>query len=622
MLNRLEEPEAAAIIARVTGNNVLPADLMAEIVGRTDGIPLFVEEMTKAILEAQSEVAAPALTIPASLHASLMARLDRLGWAKEVAQIGSAIGREFSHALLAAVARKPEAELGTALEGLVAAGLLLRQGMPPHSIYQFKHALVQDAAYGTLLREPRRAFHARIVEVLEEQFAEIAKNQPELLAQHCDAAELLEKAALYWRAAGEQAVHRGANIEAIEHFQRALLRNTQRSESTDRLRTELAILSQLGPALMSIHGWAAPAVGEALERATNVARQLEASRDLASPLTSLWLFRYARGELNRSDEISDELFRIARKLDDPEVTLQAHHSAAPSQWIRGFHLEANRHFETCLALYDEDRDAQHRYRYIGHDPAVCAMSVGASVKWALGCPDEAARMEQSALVLARRLQHIPSLAHALSFNAQSQALRRDVAAVAASASELVPICQEYKLAQPGALAMIDLGWALVHLGDRSEGFARLAEGLDQLDRIGVRIWLSRARRMNAEAYLAAERYDEGLQEVSCAINIANEIGVKGDIPRLYLVQGELFLRTSGRNLEMTENCFRSALEIAEAQGARGWVLRAMTSMAGLLADRGERAQARDRLAEIYADFEEGFDTPDLHDARVLIDQLS
>ncbi|MGC2080637.1 MAG: adenylate/guanylate cyclase domain-containing protein [Xanthobacteraceae bacterium] len=622
VLNRLEEPEAAAIIARVTGNNVLPADLMAEIVGRTDGIPLFVEEMTKAILEAQSEVAAPALTIPASLHASLMARLDRLGWAKEVAQIGSAIGREFSHALLAAVARKPEAELGTALEGLVAAGLLLRQGMPPHSIYQFKHALVQDAAYGTLLREPRRAFHARIVEVLEEQFAEIAKNQPELLAQHCDAAELLEKAALYWRAAGEQAVHRGANIEAIEHFQRALLRNTQRSESTDRLRTELAILSQLGPALMSIHGWAAPAVGEALERATNVARQLEASRDLASPLTSLWLFRYARGELNRSDEISDELFRIARKLDDPEVTLQAHHSAAPSQWIRGFHLEANRHFETCLALYDEDRDAQHRYRYIGHDPAVCAMSVGASVKWALGCPDEAARMEQSALVLARRLQHIPSLAHALSFNAQSQALRRDVAAVAASASELVPICQEYKLAQPGALAMIDLGWALVHLGDRSEGFARLAEGLDQLDRIGVRIWLSRARRMNAEAYLAAERYDEGLQEVSCAINIANEIGVKGDIPRLYLVQGELFLRTSGRNLEMTENCFRSALEIAEAQGARGWVLRAMTSMAGLLADRGERAQARDRLAEIYADFEEGFDTPDLHDARVLIDQLS
>jgi class 3 adenylate cyclase/tetratricopeptide (TPR) repeat protein len=622
VLKRLEQAEAAAIIARISGNKVLPADLTAEIVGRTDGIPLFVEEMTKAVLEAQSEAVTPALTVPASLHGSLMARLDRLGSAKEVAQIGSAIGREFSDALLAAVACKPEAELGSALDGLVAAGLLLRQGVPPHSTYLFKHALVQDAAYGTLLREPRRALHTRIIETLESQFAEVGKHQPELLAQHCDAAERFEKAAVYWRTAGEQAAHRGANVEAIEHFRRALLRNSQRSESADRLRTELAILSQLGPALMSIHGWAAPEVGEVLERATTVARQLEASRDLAPPLTSLWLFRYARGELSQSDEISGELFRIARKLDDSELTLQAHHAAAPLRWARGFHLEADKHFESCLALYDEARDVQHRYLYMGHDPAVCATTVLASVKWVLGFPDQALQLEQRALVLARRLQHIPSLAHALSFNAHSQVLRRDFAAVAASAGELMPICQEYKLAQPGALAMIDLGWALVHLGDIKGGFARLAEGRNQLDRIGVRIWLSRGKRMNAEACLAAERYDEGLQEVRRAISIANDIGLHGDIPRLRLLQGELLLHTSGRNLEATEGCFRLALEVAEAQGARGWVLRTMTSMARLLAERGEKALARDRLAAIYADFEEGFDTPDLHDARVLIDQLS
>lgn len=622
MLNRLEEPEAAAIIARVTENKALPAHLMAEIVRRTDGIPLFVEEMTKAVLEAQNETAAPALRVPASLHGSLMARLDRLGSAKEVAQIGSAIGREFSDALLAAVARKAESELRSALDGLVAAGLLLRQGVPPHLTYLFKHTLVQDAAYGTLLREPRRALHARIIEALENQFVDIAKGQPELLAQHCDAAERYEKAAVYWRTAGEQAAHRGANVEAIEHFRRALLRNAQRSESIDRLHAELAILSQLGPALMSIHGWAATAVGEVLERATRVARRLEASRHLASPLTSLWLFRYARGELSQSDEISEELFRIARKLDDPELTLQAHHAAAPLRWVRGFHLEANGHFESCLTLYDEARDAQHRYLYMGHDPAVCATTVLASVKWALGFPDQAARLEQKALALARRLQHIPSLAHALSFNAHSQVLRRDFAAVVASAEELLPICQEYKLAQPGALAMIDLGWALVHLGEIREGFARLAEGRNQLDRIGVRIWLSRSKRMNAEAYLAAERYDEGLEEVGRAISAANEIGLQGDIPRLCLLQGELLLHTSRRNVEMTEGCFRSAVETAEAQQARGWVLRAMISMAGLLAERGERALARDRLAAIYADFEEGFDTTDLHDARVLIDRLS
>ena len=203
-LNRLGERDAAAIIERLVGNKELPADVMAEIVERTDGIPLFVEEMTKAVLEAESEgearrtaaaVPSPTLAVPASLHASLMARLDRLGPAKEVAQIGAAIGREFSHALLAAVVRKPEAELGSALDRLIAAGLLFRQGVPPHATYLFKHALVQDAAYGTLLREPRRALHARIAETLESQFAEIAENQPELLARHCTEAGLIEKAA-------------------------------------------------------------------------------------------------------------------------------------------------------------------------------------------------------------------------------------------------------------------------------------------------------------------------------------------------------------------------------------------------------------------------------------------
>jgi len=622
VLNRLGEREAGAIIARVAGNRILPPKVMTEIVERTDGVPLFVEEMTKAVLEAKSEATTKELAVPASLHGSLMARLDRLGSAKEVAQIGAAIGREFSDALVSALARKPAAELGAALDSLVAAGLLLRQGVPPHSSYLFKHALVQDAAYETLLREPRRALHARIAETLEKQFADIAKNRPELLAQHCDNAGWSEKAAFYWRLAGEQAAHRGANVEAIEHFRRALLRNADRTESSEHLRTELAILSQLGPALMSIHGWAAPAVGEVLERATNVARQLEASRDLAAPLTSFWLFRYARGELDQSDAISDEIFRIARKLNDPELTLQAHHAAGPLRWVRGFYSDASEHFESCLALYNEDHHAQHRYRYMGHDPAVCAMCVGASVKWALGYPAQAAKLERDALSLARRLQHIPSLAHVLSFNAQSQILRRDVAAVAASASELLPICQEHKLAQPGALAMVDLGWALVQGGEIGDGFAQLEEGLGQVNRIGLRIWLPRVRRTIAEACLASERHDKGLEEVDYAMRIADEIGLQFEKPRLHLLHGALLLRASRRNFEMAEGCFRLALGTADAQGARGWALRAMTSLAILMAERGERLQARDHLAAIYADFAEGFDTPDLQEAKALLDQLN
>ena len=230
-LNRLGEREAAAIVARLAGDKEVPADVMAEILQRTDGIPLFVEEMTKAVLEADSEgearrtlaaVPSPAVAVPASLHASLMARLDRLGTAKEVAQIGAVAGREFSHALLAAVAGKPEDQLQSALDRLMAAGLLFRQGMPPHATYLFKHALVQDAAYGTLLREPRRALHARIAETLESQFAEIAENQPELLARHCAEAGLIEKAASLWGKAGQRSLSRSALVEAIEQLTRAL----------------------------------------------------------------------------------------------------------------------------------------------------------------------------------------------------------------------------------------------------------------------------------------------------------------------------------------------------------------------------------------------------------------
>ena len=222
-LNRLGERQAAAIIARLVGNKDLPAEVMAEIVERTDGIPLFVEEMTKAVLEAEGEgdarrtvaaVPSPALAVPASLHASLMARLDRLGPAKGVAQVGAAIGREFSHPLLAAVMRKPEAELGSALDRLIDAGLLFRQGVPPHATYLFKHALVQDAAYGTLLREPRRALHARMAETLEGQFADIAESQPELLARHCTEAGLIEKAVSFWRTAGQRSLARSRLLKA------------------------------------------------------------------------------------------------------------------------------------------------------------------------------------------------------------------------------------------------------------------------------------------------------------------------------------------------------------------------------------------------------------------------
>ena len=284
-LNRLAQRDIDAMIDRVVGNKQLPANIRQDIIERTDGIPLFVEEMTKAVLEAEGEsevrrtaasVPSPALAVPASLHASLMARLDRLGHAKELAQIGAAIGREFSHALLAAVVRQPEAEIRSALDRLIAAGLLFRQGVPPHATYLFKHALVQDAAYGTLLREPRRALHARIAETLETQFAEIAESQPELLARHCTEAGLIEKAAGLWGKAGQRSLARSALVEAAAQLTRALDQIAALPGTPALRREQIKLQVALANALMHVKGYAAPETKAALEQARLLMEQAEA----------------------------------------------------------------------------------------------------------------------------------------------------------------------------------------------------------------------------------------------------------------------------------------------------------------------------------------------------------
>src|SRR5262249_2463013 len=335
-------------------------------------------------------------------------------------------------------------------------------------------------------------------------------------------------------------------------------RNAKRSAGVESARTELAILSQLGPALMSVHGWAAPEVGEILERASNVAQQLESSRDLAAPLIGLWLFRFTRGEFERADQICDEMFRIARELNDSEIALQAHHATYPMRWARGLYSQASKHVEDCIALYDEQCHAHHRYHYIGHDPGVCAMTIGASVKWALGYPAQAAELERNGLVLARRLHDAPSLAHARFWSAESQLLRGEIAAVAATARQLLGLCEEYRLAQYRASALVALGWALVHVGEVTEGLTRLKEGIAQLNRTGTRIWFSRVKTALAEACLAAGHYDEGLEQASQALSNAGEIGMRFDLPRLQLLRGELLLHVPGRQTETAESCFRSA----------------------------------------------------------------
>ena len=629
-LNRLGEREIVSMIDGVAGNKPLPESIRQDIIERTDGVPLFVEEMTKAVLEAESEgdawkitaaVPSSALAVPASLHASLMARLDRLGPAKEVAQIGAAIGREFSHALLAAVVRKPEAELQSALDRLGAAGLLFAQGVPPHATYLFKHALVQDAAYGTLLRSHRQQLHDRIVRTLEENFPEIAEIQPEILARHSAEADLDERAIRYWRLAGEKAVRRASNREAIGHFRQALALSAKLPPSTARSRNELAILSQLGPALMIVHGWSAPQVGEAFERAVDLARELESSADLAPPLAGLWLFRTARGQFSRAEEITAELFNIARELEDPNILLQAHHSAWPIRWFVGELTDANLHIDAALQIYDEVRHATQRFFYHGHDPAVCGLSIKAVLQSLLGHPTQGIRAERDAIDLARRLRHVPSLAHALWFVCQAQVARNDATAVIETANELLRLSEEHGLPLTRAIALVYLGWALGQAGDNALGVQRMEEGLAAYYRLGARNNLTFAICLSAETYLMDKQYEKSMEQVSAALTASSEIGDRWCVPQINMIRARI-LQQTGFSGDAAEASLRMAIDAAQSQGAKGSELCAATSLARLWRDQGKVQQARELLAPVYGWFTEGFDTRDLKEAKALLAELA
>ena len=420
-LNRLGEREAAAIIARLVGNKELPAAVMAEIVERTDGIPLFVEEMTKAVLEAESEgearrtagaVPSPALTVPASLHASLMARLDRLGPAKEVAQIGAAIGREFSHALLAAVVGKPETGLQSAFDRLISAGLLFRQGVPPHATYLFKHALVQDAAYGTLLRERRRTLHARIAETLEGQFTDIAENQPELLARHCTEAGLIEKAARLWGKAGQRSLARSALIEAAEQLTRALAQIAALPATPALRREEIELQVALITPLIHVKGYAAPETKAAEERARLLIEQAEALGErpedpllLFAILYGFWVANNVafNGEVMR--ELAAQFMALAEKQGTTVPLMMGHRLMGVSLTSTGSIVEGRAHFDRAMAFYDA---AEHRplATRFGQDIGVAILSYRPLALWLLGYPDAALADTEHALKDAREIGQV------------------------------------------------------------------------------------------------------------------------------------------------------------------------------------------------------------------------
>jgi class 3 adenylate cyclase/tetratricopeptide (TPR) repeat protein len=635
-LNRLGERETAAIITHLVGNKELPADVMAEIVERTDGIPLFVEEMTKAVLEAESEsegrrtaaaVPSPALAVPASLHASLMARLDRLGPAKEVAQVGAAIGREFSHALLAAVVRKPETELRSALDRLIAAGLLFRQGVPPHATYLFKHALVQDAAYGTLLREPRRALHARIAETLESQFAEIAENQPELLARHCTEAGLIEKAAGLWGKAGQRSLERSALVEAAVQLSRALDQIAALPATPALRREQIRFQVALITPLTHVKGYAAPETQAATEQARLLIEQAEALGEplddpllLFSVLYGFWVVSYLAINGDMLRELAAQFLTLAERQGTTAPLMIGHRLMGISLLTTGDVSEGRAHFDKAIALYDPAHHRPLAMRF-SVDAGVSILSYRSWALWSLGYPEAALADSREALKDTREIGQAATSMYALFHASLTHTWCGNYVAAAALDDELLTLANEKSSLFWKANGILVRGIIFALTGKASEAVQMITSGITALRSTGA-TGFSVYLPYLASAYANLGQFDDAWRCIGQAmteVETTKATLFEADINR---TAGEIALKSPEPDAAKAQAYFERALAVVRKQQARSLELRAAMSMARLYRDQGKRDVARDLLAPVYGWFTEGFDTLDLKQAKALLDELS
>jgi len=630
-LNRLPQRDIDVMIDGVVGNKSLPASIRRDIVERTDGIPLFVEEMTKAVLEAESEsaaatIAAPvrsaAFAVPASLHASLMARLDRLGPAKEVAQTGAAIGREFSHSLLTAVASKPEVELNAALDRLIAAGLLFRQGVPPHASYLFKHALVQDTAYESLLKSRRQILHTRIAETLREKFANTAA-EPELVAHHFTQAGLTESAIEWWGKAGDQALRRSAFKEAIAHLGKAIEMTEKLGAATptapqigERLRLQIAY----GNALISARGYQAQETTAAFARARELAANIEDAAERYSAYYGAWASSYVRGELAPMRELAEEFLHDAEcRPGLPEAGV-AHRVFGGTCWFLGDFVAARRHLEQALAGYDPERDRSLAFQF-GQDVVVSAMINLAHVLWPLGELERARRLVEEALTLAMRSGHVPTMAYGQYYKCLFEAVARNAARALPHANALVDLSREHGLPFFLTSGTFYYGWTRWHAGDREAGTAEMRQGIALAREHGIGLAMPLYSLLLAEAEAEAGQIDAGFIRLDELLPEIERTGQRWIEAQLNRVRGELLIRHEPADTAAAEGAFMQSLAVARRQQTKTFELQAGTSLARLWRDQGKVQQARKLLAPVYGWFTEGFDTRDLKEAKALLEEL-
>jgi class 3 adenylate cyclase/predicted ATPase len=629
-VNRLAHAQVEQLVYRMTDGKALPAAVLQQITEKTDGVPLFVEEMTKAIVESGQLKAVDghytltgslhALTIPSTLQDSLMARLDRLVTAKAVAQYASVIGRQFSYELLQAASQVDETMLQHELGRLVEAEMVYQRGVPPQATYVFKHALIQDAAYQSLLKSTRQRYHQRIAQVLETQFLKTVAGQPELLAHHYTEAGLTEKAVPYWHHAGQRANERSAHVETISHLRTGFALLQRLPETRERVQREVDMLIALGASLLATKGYAAPEVGQTYTHARQLCEHLEDPDQLFPVLRGLWNYHLVRAEYQTAHALGEQLLTLAQQSQDSAMLVAAHR-ALGSTLLRLGAVSASMHFAQGIALYDSHQHRTAAFRY-GEDAGVICHIYAAWTLWILGYPDQGLTRSQEAVTLAQQSAHPFSLGFVLALAAVFHVFRREGHCAQQHAEAAIVLAKEQGFPFWIAYSSILRGWTLAQQGQAMEGIEQLHQGLTAWRATGAELARPYCLALLAEAYGTMGQPEAGLTALVEALLLANKTGERWYEPELHRLRGELLLQQSLDNHLAAETYFQQAMTIARSQQAKSFELRTATSLARLWQSQGKRDEARQVLGDVYGWFTEGFDTADLKDAKALLGALS
>jgi class 3 adenylate cyclase/predicted ATPase len=629
VINRLEKTHVDALIRHLAGGMQLPQEVIDHIVIKADGVPLYVEELTKTVLESsllEKDTDRYVLTgplssvaIPATLHDSLMARLDRVPIAREIAQLGAVLGREFTYEMLQALATVEEPVLLEGLSRLVEHELLYQRGRPPRSKYIFKHALVHEAAYRSLLRRNRRLYHRAAAELMEKQFPELVRTEPEIVAYHYSEADCPEQAITYLHQAGRRAQQRSAHVEAIAHLTKALKNLATLPETAERSKDELEMLLALGPSLIAIKGYAAQEAQQLYSRARVLCRQMGETAQLFQTLLGLWGFYLVRANHQEALKVGKELLELAHGTPDTIYRIQSHLTLGGTLFCLAEFVPASEHLEKGAELYAHQN---HRAYTSLADLGVFCSAWASQALWHIGYPDRALTRSREAVKLSEELAHPFSMALALNYAAIFHQFRREPEAAYQRAEAAIVICKAQKFAYYLGWAKIIRGWAIAEQGDCDEGEAVIQSGLRTLQDTGAKRSMPYYRSLLAEVYSKSGQLEKGMQTISAAFVEAENIGERWWEAELYRLKGALLLRQSTPDDIRAEDCFQQALSVARRQQSIALELRAAASLYHLWQQQGKRDNARQLLFGVYNRLTEGFDTPDVKEAKGLLDEMS